>query len=157
MASVGIDSVAASPGLASAAPRVLCVDDDPAILAGLSRTLCSNFDVVTSDDPGIALSMLGRSPSFAVVICDMKMPQMDGAEFFARAKAFAPAISVNAVAPGVIPFDDIDEEGKRLIAITPAQRGGTPDEIADAVLFFLKTTTFITGQNLAVDGGLSQK
>ncbi len=75
----------------------------------------------------------------------------------ALAKAFAPAISVNAVAPGVIPFEDIDDEGKRLIAVTPAQRGGTPDEIADGVLFFLKTTTFITGQNLAVDGGLSQK
>jgi 3-oxoacyl-[acyl-carrier protein] reductase/pteridine reductase len=75
----------------------------------------------------------------------------------ALAKAFAPTVSVNAVAPGVIPFDDIDEQGKRLIAITPAQRGGTPDEIADAVLFFLKTTNFITGQNLAVDGGLSQK
>lgn len=75
----------------------------------------------------------------------------------ALAKAFAPAISVNAVAPGVIPFDDLDEQGKRLVAITPAQRGGTPDEIADGVVFFLKATNFITGQNLAVDGGLSQK
>jgi 3-oxoacyl-[acyl-carrier protein] reductase/pteridine reductase len=75
----------------------------------------------------------------------------------ALAKAFAPSITVNAVAPGVIPFDDIDEQGKRLIAVTPAGRGGTADEIADAVLFFLKSTTFLTGQNLAVDGGLSQK
>ena len=75
----------------------------------------------------------------------------------ALAKAFAPTITVNAVAPGVIPFDDIDEQGKRLIAVTPAGRGGTPDEIADAAVFFLKATTFITGQNLAVDGGLSQK
>jgi len=75
----------------------------------------------------------------------------------ALAKAFAPSISVNAVAPGVIPFDDLDDQGKRLIAITPTRRGGTADEIADAVLFFLKTTNFITGQNLAVDGGLSQK
>jgi 3-oxoacyl-[acyl-carrier protein] reductase/pteridine reductase len=75
----------------------------------------------------------------------------------ALAKAFAPSIAVNSVAPGVIPFDDIDEAGKRLIAATPAERGGTPDEIADAVLFFLKATNFITGQNLAVDGGLSQR
>jgi 3-oxoacyl-[acyl-carrier protein] reductase/pteridine reductase len=75
----------------------------------------------------------------------------------ALAKAFAPTISVNAVAPGVIPFDDIDEQGKRLMAITPAQRGGTADEIADGVVFFLTATNFITGQNLAVDGGLSQK
>jgi 3-oxoacyl-[acyl-carrier protein] reductase/pteridine reductase len=75
----------------------------------------------------------------------------------ALAKAFAPTITVNSVAPGVIPFDDIDDAGKRLIAVTPAERGGTPDEIADAVLFFLKATNFITGQNLAVDGGLSQR
>ena len=74
----------------------------------------------------------------------------------ALAKAWAPEITVNSVAPGVIPFDDIDERGKRLIERTPAQRGGTPDEIAGAVLYFLKATNFVTGQILAVDGGLSQ-
>jgi NAD(P)-dependent dehydrogenase (short-subunit alcohol dehydrogenase family) len=75
----------------------------------------------------------------------------------ALAKAFAPAITVNSVAPGVIPFEDIDERGKSMIAATPAQRGGTPDEIADAVVFFLKASDFVTGQTLAVDGGLSQR
>jgi NAD(P)-dependent dehydrogenase (short-subunit alcohol dehydrogenase family) len=75
----------------------------------------------------------------------------------ALSKAFAPAISVNSVAPGVIPFEDIDERGKRMIEATPAGRGGTPEEIADAVVFFLKATTFVTGQTLAVDGGLSQR
>jgi 3-oxoacyl-[acyl-carrier protein] reductase/pteridine reductase len=75
----------------------------------------------------------------------------------ARANAFAPEITVNSVAPGVIPFDDIDERGKRLIARTPAQRGGTPDEIAEAVAYFLKASNFVTGQILAVDGGLSQR
>ncbi len=74
----------------------------------------------------------------------------------ALAKAWAPEITVNSVAPGVIPFEDIDERGKRLIERTPAQRGGTPDEIAGAVVYFLKATNFITGQILAVDGGLSQ-
>jgi 3-oxoacyl-[acyl-carrier protein] reductase/pteridine reductase len=75
----------------------------------------------------------------------------------ALAKAFAPAITVNSVAPGVIPFEDIDERGKQMIAATPALRGGTPDEIADAVMYFLKASEFITGQILAVDGGLSQR
>ncbi len=75
----------------------------------------------------------------------------------ALAKAFAPAITVNSVAPGVIPFEDIDERGKRMIANTPALRGGTPDEIADAVLYFLKASNFVTGQILAIDGGLSQR
>ena len=73
------------------------------------------------------------------------------------AKAWAPEITVNSVAPGVIPFEDIDERGKRLIELTPAQRGGTPDEIAEAVLYFLRASNFVTGQILAVDGGLSQR
>ena len=75
----------------------------------------------------------------------------------ALAKAFAPQITVNSVAPGVIPFDDIDERGKQLIAVTPAGRGGTPGEIAEAVVYFLKASEFVTGQILAVDGGLSQR
>jgi len=75
----------------------------------------------------------------------------------ALAKAWAPDITVNSVAPGVIPFDDIDERGKRLIELTPAKRGGTPAEIAEAVLYFLNATNFVTGQILAVDGGLSQR
>ena len=73
----------------------------------------------------------------------------------ALSKAFAPEITVNSVAPGVIPFDDIDERGKRMIANTPAGRGGTPAEIADAVVFFLKSSNFVTGQIVAIDGGLS--
>jgi len=73
----------------------------------------------------------------------------------ALAKAFAPTITVNSVAPGVIPFEDIDERGKQMIEVTPAGRGGTPAEIADAVVYFLKATEFVTGQILAVDGGLS--
>jgi len=75
----------------------------------------------------------------------------------ALAKAFAPAITVNSVAPGVIPFDDIDERGRKLIEVTPAGRGGTPAEIADAVVYFLQASEFVTGQVLAVDGGLSQR
>jgi 3-oxoacyl-[acyl-carrier protein] reductase/pteridine reductase len=75
----------------------------------------------------------------------------------ALAKAWAPEITVNSVAPGVIPFDDIDERGRKMIDMTPARRGGTPAEIADAVVYFLRATNFITGQVLAVDGGLSQR
>ncbi|MEO8099977.1 MAG: SDR family oxidoreductase [Acidobacteriota bacterium] len=75
----------------------------------------------------------------------------------ALAQAFAPLISVNSVAPGVIPFGDLDERGQRLVAKTPAKRAGTGDEIADAVVFFLTASEFITGQIMAVDGGLSQK
>lgn len=75
----------------------------------------------------------------------------------ALAKAFAPEISVNSVAPGVILASDQDPRAQDLIAATPARRSGTPEEIADAVLFFIQATNFVTGQVLAVDGGLSQR
>jgi 3-oxoacyl-[acyl-carrier protein] reductase/pteridine reductase len=75
----------------------------------------------------------------------------------ALAKAFAPGITVNSVAPGVIPFGDLNDEANRMIQATPARRAGTPEEIADAVIYFLKATNFITAQILAVDGGLGQR
>jgi 3-oxoacyl-[acyl-carrier protein] reductase/pteridine reductase len=71
------------------------------------------------------------------------------------AKAWAPKIAVNTVAPGVIPFENIDARVERFISATPAGRAGTGDEVAEAVSFFLNSTKFITGQLMAVDGGLS--
>jgi len=72
------------------------------------------------------------------------------------AKALAPDIAVNAVAPGMI---DLGEKSaaafmRRMAKETPMQRNGTGDEIAAAVLFFATAPQFITGQVLAVDGGL---
>ena len=75
----------------------------------------------------------------------------------ALAKAFAPEITVNSVAPGVIPFGSLDNEAESMLQATPAKRAGTAEEVADAVLYFLNATNFITGQVLAVDGGLSQR
>ena len=72
------------------------------------------------------------------------------------AKALAPEIAVNAVAPGMI---DLGEKSaaafmRRMARITPMQRNGTDEEIAAAVLFFATAPQFVTGQILTVDGGL---
>jgi len=72
------------------------------------------------------------------------------------AKALAPEIAVNAVAPGMI---DLGEKAaaafmQRMAKQTPMRRNGRGDEIAAAVLFFATAPQFITGQVLAVDGGL---
>lgn len=75
----------------------------------------------------------------------------------ALAKAWAPEITVNSVAPGVILQSEQDPRSAEMIAATPARRSGTPEEVADAVLYFLNATNFITGQVIAVDGGLSQR
>lgn len=75
----------------------------------------------------------------------------------ALAKALAPEITVNSVAPGVIAFNDVDERTQQMIDATPMQRAGKPEEIAEAVHFFLTAPDFITGQTLAVDGGLNDR
>ena len=72
------------------------------------------------------------------------------------AKALAPQIAVNAVAPGVI---DLGEKSaaafmKNMARYTPARRNGTAADITAAVMFFATAPQFITGQVLAVDGGL---
>ncbi len=72
------------------------------------------------------------------------------------AKALAPEIAVNCVAPGMI---DLGEKAaasfmKKMAKQTPMRRNGTGEEIADAVLFFATAPKFITGQILVVDGGL---
>ena len=71
-------------------PRILCVDDEPAILKILTRALEGNFEIVTANDPRKALMLLEHGMDFSVVISDMKMPQMDGAEFLAQVARIAP-------------------------------------------------------------------
>lgn len=76
----------------------------------------------------------------------------------ALAVALAPSITVNSVAPGVIPFEESGEPHiEAFLRRTPAGRAGTAEEIADAVVYFLRASNFVTGQLLAVDGGLSQR
>jgi len=73
----------------------------------------------------------------------------------AMAKAFAPEVSVNCVAPGWIDLEEHSgDAARRFAARTPMQRNGTPEDVAQAVLFFATGPGFITGQVLAVDGGL---
>ena len=70
------------------------------------------------------------------------------------AKAWAPAISVNCVAPGMIVQGEVGVAYEHFAHKTPMQRNGTAADVAAAVLFFATGPHFITGQLLAVDGGL---
>lgn len=73
----------------------------------------------------------------------------------AMAKAFAPEVSVNCVAPGWIETDEEPKDvARRFAEKTPMKRNGTAAEVAQAVLFFATQSSFVTGQILTVDGGL---
>jgi NAD(P)-dependent dehydrogenase (short-subunit alcohol dehydrogenase family) len=69
------------------------------------------------------------------------------------ARALAPEITVNAIAPGTISFPgDVPEIAEDFIRRAPLRRTGTPEDIDDAVVF-LAQSGFITGQVIILDGG----
>jgi len=70
------------------------------------------------------------------------------------AKAWAPEISVNCIAPGMIVQGEVDDAYEHFARKTPMQRNGTAYDVATAAVFFATAPHFITGQILAVDGGL---
>lgn len=72
------------------------------------------------------------------------------------ARALAPDIRVNAIAPGlVLPSEDMPAaDWERLVSRLPAKRPADPDEVASALEFLIKNE-YITGQTIAIDGGYS--
>ncbi|MCC7073432.1 MAG: response regulator [Deltaproteobacteria bacterium] len=75
---------------AKARARVLCVDDEPAVLEGLSLTLRRNFEVMTAPGGAAALEVLRQHADVAAVMSDMRMPGMDGATFLGEVRALRP-------------------------------------------------------------------
>jgi 3-oxoacyl-[acyl-carrier protein] reductase/pteridine reductase len=70
------------------------------------------------------------------------------------AKAWAPEISVNCIAPGLIVQGEVGAAYEHFAHKTPMQRNGSAEDVAAAALFFATAPHFITGQLMAVDGGL---
>jgi len=74
------------------------------------------------------------------------------------ARELGPSIRVNAIAPGPVmwPEDGMDKALQaKIIDRTALKRGGAPDDVARAALFFATEAPYVTGQILAVDGGRS--
>lgn len=73
------------------------------------------------------------------------------------ARALAPSIQVNGVAPGIAVFPDeyTLEQRERLIAKVPLRRAGTPEDVAAAVRYLVESGDYVTGEIIRVDGGRS--
>ncbi|HEY2387681.1 MAG TPA: response regulator [Candidatus Binatia bacterium] len=76
-------------------PRILCVDDEPRVLDALGRLLRGCYEVVTATSGAAGLEAIASAgaagTSFAVVVSDMRMPAMNGAEFLRKVREAAPA------------------------------------------------------------------
>ena len=71
-------------------PRVLCVDDEPAVLAGFKRTLGRRFALDTAESGAAGLERIAADGPYAVVVSDMRMPEMDGLQFLSEVHGVSP-------------------------------------------------------------------
>jgi len=70
--------------------RILFVDDEAAALEGYRRILYKDFALDTAVGPAQGLIMVSTKGPYAVIISDMRMPEMDGARFLAKAREVNP-------------------------------------------------------------------
>lgn len=70
--------------------RILCVDDEPNVLQAFERQLRRQFDLYTAIGPELGLQTIAESGPFAVVVSDLRMPEMDGIEFLTRVRRASP-------------------------------------------------------------------
>lgn len=70
--------------------KVLVVDDDPAMLRALQRVLRGRVALEVTDRPENALQLIAKNGPYAVIVSDMRMPTMTGAELLAEVRAIAP-------------------------------------------------------------------
>ena len=71
-------------------PKILFVDDEPLALEGLSRSVYRDFNADLAEGPEAGLEKVKNDGPYVVVVSDMRMPVMDGAEFLSRVRNFAP-------------------------------------------------------------------
>ncbi|PKK81978.1 MAG: two-component system response regulator [candidate division Zixibacteria bacterium HGW-Zixibacteria-1] len=70
--------------------KILIVDDEQNILAALERQLRGTFNVVTAEDGHNGLRVLQEQGPFAVIVSDMRMPEMNGIQLLVQAAKFSP-------------------------------------------------------------------
>jgi response regulator RpfG family c-di-GMP phosphodiesterase len=70
--------------------RILCVDDEQSVLEGFRRTLGRKFNLEFAVSGVEALNMIRRSGSYAVILADMNMPEMNGVQLLEQVQSLSP-------------------------------------------------------------------
>jgi pteridine reductase len=101
-----------------------------------------NITDISAEDPRAALPAYCASKAALLAVTK------------SAAKALAPNIRVNAVAPGAILWEEhiSDTQKQRVLDMVPMKRTGKPEDLAAAVIFLCQNE-YITAQTIRVDGG----
>ena len=123
--------------------KVLMVDDDANVLAAYKRQLRKRFNIDTAQGADKGLDAVERKGPYAVIISDLRMPGMDGIQFFSRARKISPD-SIRMILTGYADLQTaikaINEENIFQLLTKPC----APDDLAEAITFgieqFVKNT-----------------
>ena len=89
-------------------PKILCVDDEPAILESLARVLRRDFSVICSEDGAKGLDQLQKNPDIKIILTDYQMPNLNGLEFLKQAQIISPTV-VRCMLSGQIDLPQLSE------------------------------------------------
>lgn len=88
-------------------PLVICVDDEPGVLAALQRVLRREpYETIATEDPGRVLELVGQRP-VSLVVADQRMPSMSGTQLLKAVRRESPA-TLGLILSGHATFGDID-------------------------------------------------
>ncbi len=73
--------------------KILCVDDEPNVLAGMQLNLRREYDILGAANGEQAMAILEATPDIVVIVCDMRMPKMNGAAVLTRCRELYPEIT----------------------------------------------------------------
>lgn len=112
--------------------KMLIVDDDRNLLVGLFRALRRKYDIQVAASADIAIEVIRESRPFDVILCDWRMPGLDGMDFLERARHIAP-FSVRIMISGASedPFEANPDVAR--FFHTYLRKPCTPGEIWQAV------------------------
>ena len=134
--------------------RVLFVDDDPRVLSAIRRHLRRDYDLVMADCGAAGLDIVKEEPPFAVVVSDMHMPGMDGAEFLSRLRKLAPE-TVRMMLTGASDLNVAMEAVNRGNIFRFMNKPTSPDDLKAAVRAGIRQHQLITAEKELLDRTLT--
>jgi response regulator RpfG family c-di-GMP phosphodiesterase len=134
--------------------KILCVDDDPNILAAYKRHLRKKFNLETADSGNQGLDFIAKSGPYAVVVSDMQMPGMNGVDFLQSVRKKSPD-TVRMMLTG---------QGDLGVAMDAVNKGNIfrfltkpcpPEELSQALNAAIRQHELITAEKVLLEKTLS--